>query len=106
MLSSGTLKWRPPCQGPCFYHATFTLDHPADTFLDTSQLGKGMVWINGRPLGRFWNVGPQKALYLPAPFLKAGRNEVVLFDLNGEQGRTQQGLDHPVLDAPIAKEPK
>jgi beta-galactosidase len=103
MLSSGTLKWRPPCQGPCFYHATFTLDHPADTFLDTSQLGKGMVWINGRPLGRFWNVGPQKALYLPAPFLKAGRNEVVLFDLNGEQGRTQQGLDHPVLDAPIAK---
>ncbi|MGB9031659.1 MAG: beta-galactosidase family protein [Acidobacteriaceae bacterium] len=103
MLSSGTLKWRPPCQGPCFYHATITLDHPGDTFLDTSQLGKGMVWINGRPLGRFWNVGPQKALYLPAPFLKAGRNEVVLFDLNGEQGRTLQGLDHSVLDAPIAK---
>ncbi len=103
MLSSGTLQWRPPCQGPCFYHATFTIDHPADTFLDTSQLGKGMVWINGRPLGRFWNVGPQKALYLPAPFLKPGRNEVVLFDLNGEQGRTLQGLDHPVLDAPTAK---
>jgi beta-galactosidase len=105
MLSSGTLQWRPPCQGPCFYHATFTVDHPADTFLDTSQLGKGMVWINGRPLGRFWNVGPQKALYLPAPFLKPGRNEVVLFDLNGEQGRTLQGLDHPILDAPIPKNP-
>jgi len=106
MLTSGTLKWpHQPCQGPCFYHASFTIDHPADTFLDTSSLGKGMVWINGRPLGRFWNVGPQKALYLPAPFLQSGPNDVLIFDLNGEPGRTLQGLDHPVLDAPIAKIP-
>ena len=45
------------------------------------------------------------ALFLPAPFLKPGRNEVVVFDLNGEQGRTLQVLDHPILDAPIPKNP-
>jgi beta-galactosidase len=91
------------CPGPCFYRATFTMDHPADTFLETSALGKGMVWINGRPLGRFWKIGPQKALYLPAPFLKPGPNTVVAFDLNGEPGRTLQGLDHPVLDVSVDK---
>lgn len=88
-----------PCSGPCFYSATFNVDHPADTYLDTSALGKGEVWINGRPLGRFWDVGPQKALYLPAPWLHAGANEVVVFDLNGASGRQVRGLDHPLLDA-------
>jgi len=90
-----------PCSGACFYRATFTLDHPEDTFLDTSALGKGMVWINGRPLGRFWRVGPQKALYLPGPWLHAGKNEVVVFDLEGKPGRSLRGLDHPDLNAPI-----
>jgi beta-galactosidase len=86
------------CQGACFYRTSLTVSQPADTFLDTSALGKGEVWVNGRPLGRFWNVGPQKALYLPGPWLHSGANEIVVFDLNGEQGRTIQGLDHPVLN--------
>lgn len=90
-----------PCTGPCFYTATFTVSHPADTFLDTSALGKGEVWINGRPLGRFWHIGPQKALYLPGPWLRAGSNQVVVFDLEGRPGRQLRGLDHPVLNAPI-----
>ena len=90
-----------PCSGACFYEASVTVDHPEDTFLDTSALGKGVVWINGRPLGRFWRVGPQKALYLPGPWLHAGRNEVVVFDLEGQPDRTLRGLDHPVLNAPI-----
>ena len=89
------------CSGACFYRAAFDVANPADTFLDTSALGKGEVWVNGRPLGRFWNVGPQKALYLPGPWLREGRNEVVIFDLNAEPGRTLQGLDHPVLNAPV-----
>jgi beta-galactosidase len=60
-----------------------------------------MLWINGRPLGRFWNIGPQKTLYLPASWLIVGSNEVVIFDLDAQPGRTIQGLDHPVLDAPV-----
>ena len=90
-----------PCTGPCFYRATFHINKAADTFLDTSTLTKGEVWINGRPLGRFWDVGPQKALYLPGPWLKKGENEVVIFDLKGQQGRNLQGLDHSVLNAPV-----
>jgi beta-galactosidase len=106
MLDPGALTYSDkPCSGPCFYRATFSVDHPADTFLDTSELGKGEVWINGRPLGRFWHVGPQKALYLPASWLRAGANEVTVFDLEGQPNRQARGLDHSVLNAPIEKEP-
>ena len=106
LLAPGQLVYTTqPCTGPCFYQATFNIDHPADTFLDASQLGKGEVWINGQPLGRCWNLGPQKALYLPGPWLKPGPNTVVVFDLQGEPDRRLQGLDHPVLDAPTAKSP-
>jgi beta-galactosidase len=93
------------CSGACFYRASFTVGKPADTFLDTSAFTKGEVWVNGRPLGRIWSVGPQKALYLPGPWLHEGKNEVVVFDLNSEAGRTMQGLDHPVLDGTIKKAP-
>ena len=89
-----------PCAGPCFYRGTLMVDHPADTYLDTSELGKGEVWVNGRPLGRFWHVGPQKALYLPGPWLHAGQNDVAVFDIEGKPGRQLRGLDHPVLNAP------
>lgn len=85
------------CTGPCFYRASFTVDEAADTFVDTRQLGKGQVWINGQPLGRFWKAGPQKTLYLPAPWLKEGENEMVVFDLNGQMGRTVSFLAKPML---------
>lgn len=45
--------------------------------MDMSQGGKGAVWVNGKSLGRFWNIGPQQTLYLPAPWLKEGENEIV-----------------------------
>ena len=90
-----------PCSGPCFYRAHFKVEKPGDTFLDTRKLDKGMVWINGRPLGRFWNVGPQQTLYLPAPFLRSGENEIVVFDLNGAGNRTVEGRLKPILDGPV-----
>lgn len=86
------------CEGPCFYHGTFHVDVPADTFLDTNAFTKGAVWLNGHPLGRIWNIGPQKTLYVPGPWLHAGDNEVIVFDLNGQSGRTLRGLEHPILD--------
>lgn len=92
-----------PCSGPCFYRATFSVAKPADTFLDTSAFTKGQVWINGHNLGRVWNVGPQKTLYVPGPWLKAGENEVVVFDLDGAPNRSLQGLDRPILDAAVRK---
>jgi beta-galactosidase len=94
-----------PCSGACFYRASFTLTTPRDTFLDTSALSKGEVWLNGRALGRFWNIGPQKTLYIPAPWLKRGRNEVVVFDLEGKPSQKIEGLDHPSLHATMEGNP-
>jgi beta-galactosidase len=86
------------CEGPCFYRATFQLEAPADTFLDTSAFTKGEVWLNGQPLGRVWSIGPQKTLYVPGPWLRKGENEVLIFDLKGSPGRSLVARDRPVLD--------
>lgn len=86
------------CEGACFYRGTLRADKPLDTFLDTSAFTKGQVWLNGRATGRVWSIGPQKTLYLPGPWLKKGENEVVVFDLEGEPGRTLKGRDQPILD--------
>ncbi|MDR3775067.1 MAG: beta-galactosidase [Terracidiphilus sp.] len=87
------------CAGACFYQATFQVDAPADMFVDARSLGKGEVFINGQPLGRFWKIGPQGTLYLPAPWLKKGNNEIVVFDLDGQGNPSLPFLAHAILDA-------
>jgi beta-galactosidase len=87
--------------GPHFATATFSLAKTGDTFLDVSALGKGLVWINGHPLGRFWNIGPQETLYLPAPWLKTGQNTITVFDLIAAKGPQKLiGRTKPILDGP------
>jgi beta-galactosidase len=83
--------------GPAFYQGHFDLQTLGDTFLDTRDWGKGAMWINGHPLGRFWNVGPQQTLYVPASYLKQGTNEVIVFTLGGKNV-SLRGLREPVLD--------
>jgi beta-galactosidase len=85
-------------EGPAFHRATFDLKAPGDTFLDLRGWGKGFVVVNGHNLGRFWRIGPQQTLYCPAPWLKAGRNEVIVFDLEATGPLTMQGLQDPVFD--------
>lgn len=70
-----------PARGLNFYRASFDLDMTGDAFIDTTGWKKGMVYVNGHNLGRFWEIGPQTKLYCPASWLKEGRNEVVVFDL-------------------------
>jgi beta-galactosidase len=94
-----------PCDGACFYHANFDLNTVGDSFLDTSEFAKGELWLNGRALGRIWNVGPQKTLYAPAPWMVKGRNEVIVFDLQGKMGAAVRGLDKPVLGTSTQKSP-
>ena len=84
--------------GPAFYRASVHLDRVGDTFLDCRQLGKGVAWINGHALGRFWNLGPQQTLYVPGPWLRRGENEIVIFDLDSGPGRSVQGLARPILN--------
>lgn len=63
-----------------FYKGTFTLNETGDTYFDLSNYTKGVVFVNGHNLGRFWYIGPQKRLYCPASWLKKGNNEIVVFD--------------------------
>lgn len=83
---------------PAFFRGTFTLSVLGDCFINTRGWGKGAVWVNGHSLGKFWNIGPQQTLYLPAPWLKKGENEIVVFEMEDTGRRTIQGLDHPILD--------
>jgi len=82
--------------GPAFHRGTFTLATVADTYLDVRGLGKGFVWVNGHNLGRTWSVGPQESLYLPAPWLQKGVNQVVAFDFTDLERPELRGVDHPI----------
>jgi beta-galactosidase GanA len=74
-----------------FFRGTFRLDEPADTFIDMTGYRKGVVWVNGHNLGRYWDIGPQRRLYCPAPWLKAGENEVIVFDLHKTEASPLRG---------------
>ncbi len=87
-----------PAQAPAFYRGTFHLTRTGDTFLDVSKLGVGVVWLNGHNLGRFWNIGPQQTLYVPGIWLKKGRNEVIVFDIQNDSDASIAGLRAPVLN--------
>jgi beta-galactosidase len=83
-------------RGPWFHRGSFTLEKPADTYLDTSALAKGFVWVNGHNLGRTWDIGPQKSLFVPGPWLRKGRNEVVVFDYSELPAISLRGLSGPL----------
>lgn len=68
---------------PGFYRGCFEVEEIGDTFLRFDGWTKGVAWINGFNLGRYWKAGPQKALYIPGPLLRKGENELVLFELHG-----------------------
>jgi beta-galactosidase len=87
--------------GPMFYRGKFNLTKTGDTFLDMSSMAKGVVWINGHILGRYWDIGPQRTLYVPGPWLKTGENKVVVFDLTAQFGSSLSGLTAPVMDAEV-----
>lgn len=84
--------------GPAYYRATFRLDKTGDTFLDMQTWGKGMVWVNGHAMGRFWEIGPQQTLYMPGCWLKEGENEIIILDLKGPAETKVIGLEKPILD--------
>lgn len=83
---------------PAYYRATFELDRVGDVFLDMQTWGKGMVWVNGKAMGRFWKIGPQQTLFMPGCWLKKGKNEIIVLDLLGPEKATVSGLKKPILD--------
>jgi len=84
-------------QAPLIRKGVLHLTTPVDTYLDMSKWGKGCVWVNGHHLGRFWSIGPQQTLYVPAEWLHAGDNEVITFELLRPEQQGLKGIDHPIL---------
>jgi beta-galactosidase len=83
--------------GPVVVRAEFDLTEPADLFLDTAGWGKGMAWLNGFPLGRYWRRGPQRTLYVPRPVVRAGANEIVVLELDTMLDAEARFVPHPML---------
>ncbi len=69
---------------PAFYRFDFTAYECCDAFLDLENFGKGCAFINGFNLGRFWEIGPQKRLYVPAPLINRGENTIIVFETEGK----------------------
>lgn len=82
---------------PAFYRGVLDIEEPADTFLHLEGWTKGVAFINGFNLGRYWEIGPQQTLYVPAPLLRAGSNELILFELHGTREPAVSFLDAPIL---------
>lgn len=85
--------------GPVVLRGQFNLPDTGDCFVDMRGWGKGIVLVNGHPLGRYWSIGPQQTLYLPGCWLRRGRNEILVFDQLGRTRPSLAALDHPLLDA-------
>ena len=87
-----TSSGEPPLiAGPAFARAAFDVPHGTeirDLFLDTLGWGKGVAWINGFPLGRYWSRGPQRTLYVPSPVLREADNELVILELHATTSTT------------------
>mgnify|MGYP003291461121 FL=1 len=83
---------------PVLYEGTFTLDETGDTFIDMEAWGKGIIFINGHNIGRYWKVGPQQTLYIPGVWLKKGENKIVIFEQLNETPMTEvKTVKTPIL---------
>ena len=76
-----------PTSVPAAHQYAFTVDSKADTWLALPGWGKGTVILNGFCLGRFWEIGPQKRLYIPAPLLREGENTLIIVETEGKTGQ-------------------
>jgi beta-galactosidase len=92
-------------EAPVIRRGSFHLNEVGDAYLDMSKWGKGIVWVNGYNLGRYWNVGPQQTIYVPAEWLKPGNNEIVVLELIKPQQDVLRGVDKPLLSRLQEKEP-
>jgi beta-galactosidase len=83
--------------GPTAWRAGFLAEGPTDHFLRTDAWGKGLAWVNGFCLGRYWRRGPQHTLFVPGPVIRAGSNELVVLELNALSDPTAHFVPGPSL---------
>jgi len=90
---------------PAFHRGQFRLSSSGDSYIDMRGWGRGHVWINGHHLGRFWQIGPQQTLLVPAGWLRRGSNDIVVLELESSRKRSVQGLTDPVYSTPTTPLP-
>ncbi len=94
-----TYKDEIPEEKSVFLRGCIDIDDPADTFMRLDNFKKGFVLVNGYNIGRYWEIGPQVTLYIPASLLKKGKNEIVVFEGDGLKGEpVVEFCDTPVID--------
>ena len=93
------LDWsRGAAKFPKFFKGEFSVSSKADCFVRFDGFTKGYIWVNGFNLGRFWNAGPQRALYLPGALLRTDApNELLLLELEGSTASSVTVTDRPDL---------
>ncbi len=84
---------------PVIYNSSFNLMKTGDTFLDMRSWGKGIVFVNGHNLGRYWHAGPQQTLYLPGCWLHKGKNTITIFEQENDRRHKEiSSISTPILD--------
>lgn len=86
-----------PLAGPVLAHGTFASVEGADHFLALDGWTKGVVWVNGFCLGRYWGAGPTGTLYVPGPLVRGTGNEIVVLELHGARDHAVQLVAGPRL---------
>ncbi len=88
-----------PTSSPVFLKGELEISgEPCDTFLLIEGGTKGFVTVNGRNIGRyFMTAGPQKTLYVPAPYLKPGKNEIIVFESDSISSPTIEFVGEAIL---------
>ncbi|MGQ7856850.1 glycoside hydrolase family 35 protein [Pedobacter sp. WC2501] len=84
--------------GPTLQKGSFQLSTVADTYLDMTDWGKGVVWVNGHNLGKYWAIGPQQTLYIPQEWLKKGKNDISVLELIKPDQNILKAIGQPILN--------
>jgi beta-galactosidase len=89
LIATKTASADPPPLAPAIYSGSFNLSDVGETCLDMRNWNFGVVWVNGHNLGRYWDVGADRGLYLPSVWQNKGQNQITILELAGPPHSTQ-----------------
>ncbi|WP_316765800.1 beta-galactosidase [Pedobacter frigiditerrae] len=81
---------------PEFLKGSFTVNEIGDTYLDTRNLDHGLLWLNGKLIGRYWGIGPQQTLYIPGCWIKKGVNQITVLELGSPKDKSIKGIKEQI----------
>ena len=73
---------------PTVYKGFFTIPSTVTScYVETTSFTKGVVWINGNNVGRYWNnMGPQQRIYIYKSLLHVGNNSIHVLEYDSHKG--------------------